>query len=222
MQLPVAKFSNPDWSIFSGFYAIILTEKEVIQMTLGERIATLRNAKKISQSDLAEKLDVSRQSVSKWETGASVPELDKLIMMSTIFNISIDDLVKSDSFSEETKIETEEIKSSYILQKNPHSARQITGFILLGFGILGGIAGFIFSAELLFVALCLVIFAIICLTAKKYTGLLCGWFALLLVAVPLYIVGFRISYTSFISWLYFACVITMIIISIIVIKKKKR
>ncbi|MGN0487071.1 MAG: helix-turn-helix domain-containing protein [Acutalibacteraceae bacterium] len=191
-------------------------------MTLGKKIASLRNAKKMSQSDLAEKLDVSRQSVSKWETGASVPELDKLITMSDIFNISIDELVKSDSLAEEIKDETKEIKSSYILQKNPRSAKQITGFILLGCGIIGGILGFIFSAELLFAALCLVIFGIICLATKKYTGLLCGWFALLLAAVPIYIVGYRLLYTSFLSCLYFACVAAMIIISIVVIKKKRR
>ena len=40
-------------------------------MTLGERIAALRNEQKLSQGDLAEKLNVSRQSVSKWETGVS-------------------------------------------------------------------------------------------------------------------------------------------------------
>lgn len=41
-------------------------------MTLGERIAALRSEKKLSQGDLAEKLNVSRQSVSKWETGVSL------------------------------------------------------------------------------------------------------------------------------------------------------
>lgn len=53
-------------------------------MTLGEKITSLRNTYKLSQGDLAEKLNVSRQSVSKWETGTSVPELDKLIMMNAI------------------------------------------------------------------------------------------------------------------------------------------
>ena len=48
-------------------------------MKLHEKIYTLRTAKNLSQGDLAEILDVSRQSVSKWETGASIPDLDKLI-----------------------------------------------------------------------------------------------------------------------------------------------
>ena len=48
-------------------------------MKLHEKIYHLRTEKKLSQGDLAEILGVSRQSVSKWETGASVPDLDKLV-----------------------------------------------------------------------------------------------------------------------------------------------
>ena len=47
----------------------------------------------MSQLDLADALEVSRQSVSKWETGAAVPELDKLVKMSTLFGITLDQLV---------------------------------------------------------------------------------------------------------------------------------
>lgn len=69
-------------------------------MMLGEKIALLRGQNKMSQGDLAEKLEVSRQSVSKWETGASIPELDKLIMMSKLFNITLDELVQTDFIHE--------------------------------------------------------------------------------------------------------------------------
>ena len=65
-------------------------------MKLYEKIYTLRTEKNLSQGDLAEMLDVSRQSVSKWETGASVPDLDKLIKMKEIFGVSIDELVCED------------------------------------------------------------------------------------------------------------------------------
>ena len=50
-------------------------------MTLGERICAQRTAHHLSQTDLADALGVSRQSVSKWETDASVPDLDKLVKM---------------------------------------------------------------------------------------------------------------------------------------------
>ena len=63
-------------------------------MTLGEKITALRNEQKISQGDLADQIGVSRQSVSKWETDASVPELDKLVLLSEIFHVTLDELVK--------------------------------------------------------------------------------------------------------------------------------
>ena len=63
-------------------------------MTLSEKIIALRNQHKMSQGDLAEKLNVSRQSVSKWETGTSTPDLDKLIAMSELFQVTMDELVK--------------------------------------------------------------------------------------------------------------------------------
>lgn len=62
-------------------------------MSLGERIYKLRTEKEMSQGDLADALEVSRQSISKWETNGSVPELDKLIKLSEIFGISLDELV---------------------------------------------------------------------------------------------------------------------------------
>lgn len=66
-------------------------------MTLGERLVRLRNQKELSQDALAEMLGVSRQSVSKWETDASVPELDKLIRLSDLFEVSLDELVKGEA-----------------------------------------------------------------------------------------------------------------------------
>ena len=58
-------------------------------MNLAERIYTLRTERGLSQLELAEALDVSRQSISKWETGAAVPELDKLLAMSRFFGLTV-------------------------------------------------------------------------------------------------------------------------------------
>ena len=66
-------------------------------MTLGERICARRTALGVSQDKLAEQLEVSRQSVSKWETDASVPDLDKLIRLSELFGMSLDELVKGEA-----------------------------------------------------------------------------------------------------------------------------
>ena len=62
-------------------------------MTLGERIQALRKAAGMSQEELGDRLGVARQSVSKWESGATVPELDKLIAMSKLFGVSVGSLL---------------------------------------------------------------------------------------------------------------------------------
>lgn len=63
-------------------------------MNLGENLQNLRKAKGMSQEELAEKLDVSRQAVSKWETGETSPETEKIIMICDLFDCSMDDLIK--------------------------------------------------------------------------------------------------------------------------------
>ena len=65
-------------------------------MTLGENIVRLRTQKNWSQGDLADALDISRQSVSKWETDASIPELDKLLKLSELFGVTLDELVRGE------------------------------------------------------------------------------------------------------------------------------
>ena len=59
---------------------------------LSEKIYTLRRKSGLSQEQLAEKIGVSRQAISKWEGGLSTPELDKLRALSEFFHVSIDEL----------------------------------------------------------------------------------------------------------------------------------
>ena len=65
-------------------------------MDLGTTITRLRTQRGLSQGDLAEALEVSRQSVSKWETDASVPELEKLLKLSELFGVTLDALVRGE------------------------------------------------------------------------------------------------------------------------------
>ena len=65
-------------------------------MTLGERLIQLRAKAGLNQDTLAEQLGVSRQSVSKWENDASVPDLEKLVKLSAVFGVSLDELVKGE------------------------------------------------------------------------------------------------------------------------------
>ena len=63
---------------------------------LGERLYELRTKYEMSQGDLAERLNVSRQTISKWENNMSVPELDKIIALSNVFGVSVDYIVKGE------------------------------------------------------------------------------------------------------------------------------
>ena len=62
-------------------------------MTLKEKLTTLRKQKGLSQDALADKLYVSRQAVYKWETGQSIPDIEKLRVLSSLYNVSIDNLL---------------------------------------------------------------------------------------------------------------------------------
>ncbi|HFI0694890.1 TPA: helix-turn-helix domain-containing protein [Streptococcus suis] len=60
---------------------------------LAQQIRVLRTAKNLSQDELAEKLYISRQAVSKWENGEATPDIDKLVQLAEIFGVSLDYLV---------------------------------------------------------------------------------------------------------------------------------
>ena len=62
-------------------------------MTIGEKIVNLRSNAGLSQEDLAEKINVSRQSVSKWEMNQALPQIDKVLMICELFGISTDELL---------------------------------------------------------------------------------------------------------------------------------
>lgn len=65
-------------------------------MGLGNRIQKLRIYNGLTQEQLAEKLSVSRQSVSKWEMDQSAPEIDKIVQMSKLFSVGTDEILLED------------------------------------------------------------------------------------------------------------------------------
>ncbi len=154
-------------------------------MTLGENIVRLRTQKNWSQGDLADALDISRQSVSKWETDASIPELDKLLKLSELFGVTLDELVRGeDAPKVEPTSAQQAAPASFTPQTSSEQEKRhtIMGTILLGIGaallliclILAGdlLAGLIYGSPFF---LC----GIICFTVKHRTGLWCGWAAYL-------------------------------------------
>ena len=79
-------------------------------MILAEKIVNLRKKMGWSQEELAEQLGVSRQSVSKWESEQSLPDMDKIVRMSTVFSVSTDYLLKDDisDLDEKPQVEKED------------------------------------------------------------------------------------------------------------------
>lgn len=71
-------------------------------MNLSEKLYSLRKKSGLSQEQLAEQLNVSRQAISKWESGTAVPETEKLIAISKYFNVSMDYLVKDEISTADT------------------------------------------------------------------------------------------------------------------------
>lgn len=86
-----------------------------IRMELAGNLKRKREECRMSQDDVASKLNISRQSISKWETGKCYPDLDNLILLSDLYKISLDELIKGDkSFQERIIIrETGNVRSMW-------------------------------------------------------------------------------------------------------------
>jgi len=147
-------------------------------MNLGERILDLRKKAGMSQGALAEILNVSRQSISKWETNSSVPELDKLVKISEVFNISLDELVHG----EERLARDEVPKTEKTVQMPRIETRKFLGLGLLGIGavvfVLLSVLVDIFIGTTL--AAPFLITGGIHLSVKKHPGLWSSWILYLL------------------------------------------
>lgn len=149
-------------------------------MKLHEKIYQLRTEKKLSQGDLAEILDVSRQSVSKWETGASVPDLDKLVKISDLFGVTLDFLVREEL--ESVGENMPKPKQSDCGQDEKGDSSQNTVIVQETFPLrkLFGALLFVGAFILLFIAWPLSVFAAllgaICFVFRKHTLLWCAWF----------------------------------------------
>ena len=87
-------------------------------MNISEKILKLRKEKGLSQEAFAEKLGVSRQSVSKWESGGTLPDIDKIIAMSELFGVSTDYLLKDEAPETETATEEAPEETAEVTAEN--------------------------------------------------------------------------------------------------------
>ena len=107
-------------------------------MTIADRIQSLRKSKGMSQEELADKVGVSRQAVSKWESEQATPDLDKVVIMSDIFEVTTDYLLKGIEpvKSDDHKTMADVIDQKVLTEKNCKRAKTALKWFLIGFGIL--------------------------------------------------------------------------------------
>ena len=74
-------------------------------MTLGEKIQALRKQSGMSQEQLAERITITRQAISRWELNESIPDLENIVQLSQIFGVSTDYLLKDGDFTAEKEVD---------------------------------------------------------------------------------------------------------------------
>lgn len=79
-------------------------------MELGNHIKHYRNEKGLSQEELAERVYVTRQTISNWENNKNYPDINSIVLLSEVFEISIDNLIKGDLEEMKNEINSEEVK----------------------------------------------------------------------------------------------------------------
>lgn len=113
----------------------------MITMEFHNKLYQLRKQKGLSQEELANRLNVSRQTISKWEVGDSTPDMEKLVAISDLFEISLDKLVKGEEtvYGGEVSTKSEfvnELKEKVLTDENKKKAKQGVKIAAIVFGII--------------------------------------------------------------------------------------
>ncbi len=113
-------------------------------MNIGEKIFKLRKDQKLSQEQLAEKVGVTRQTISNWELNETVPDTNQLIVLSKTLNISIDELVNNDI--------------NNIMVKKVSNTERLAGMVIKILKVIGTLI-IIYGVFILFMGLVIIIYA---------------------------------------------------------------
>lgn len=117
-------------------------------MKFNEKLMSIRKMKGLSQEELGMELQVSRQTISKWESGQSYPDFQRLVMLSDFFNMTLDELVKDIDVQDvrDKNLTDEKVASIYLDVENSknYSKRFLKIFCYVGFVLIAIIAlGFV-------------------------------------------------------------------------------
>ena len=196
--------------------------------TIGQRISELRKNSSFSQEYVAEKLNVSRQAVSKWEQDLSAPDTYNLIALAELFDVSVE-YIATGKVRESVPTSPQ---TSVPPQKSGITVRQILGLILIPLGILSGILGFLFTKLLIIPSIYLTIIGILCVAVKKHFIIYLAWTLLALTLPIIFMImpvtpatktsGSGMGFGGILLILFIGLVILTAIFTVIDIIKKKK
>ena len=144
-------------------------------MTLGQRICELRKEKGYSQEYVAERLDVTRQAVSKWETDLSAPDTYNLIALAELLGVSVEYIATG---KQQNEVPPQPQTTPTVVQVTRPSLQvgQLIDVVLLTVGLLSAVLGLALDMPLLLLfAGALMIGAIVDLYCTKHAALICLW-----------------------------------------------
>ena len=122
-------------------------------MKFGDNLKTIRKNKKMSQEQLAEKVNVSRQSVSKWENGEAYPEMNNILELCKIFNCKLNDLVHTD-MSDISSLDEEIVMN--VVKFNESKQNQVKSLSNV-ISLIGKIGGIVLKVAIPFVILAMIL-----------------------------------------------------------------
>lgn len=150
-------------------------------MTLPERLIKLRKAAGLSQEEVAEKLELTRQTVSKWETGQSSPDLDKVLPLCNLYNVTPDELLHDGGSEEADEVKAQEnaARAEELLEKSVAKKKLI--------GILSGVFTYVIA----------IVFIMVSIPVLQMNPVVAsGIFLLLLAIATLIIIFSAVNYKS--------------------------
>lgn len=186
-----------------------------MNIKLANRLVELRKQNKLSQEALAEKLGLSRQSISKWERAEASPDTDNLMALAEVYGMSLDELLGNEGKEVKTETEIKEEKTDNKLLKLSPIFLLIAVAVYTAGGILAGGRWWATAWVIFTLVLALTLFAASKTTKKRGAKIALSTIAVVLATASIYVLAGMLFSLWNIAWLVFLLIPAYIYISII-------
>lgn len=149
-------------------------------MTFGEKLLELRKRNGLSQEELSSQLSVSRQAISRWEIGSSMPDIENVIQLSRLFGVSYEYLLdgecKKEAPPKDNVQESRDCIQGHDASRSTSGKHKTVGAILIVGGFISGLLSFALNKNvLLLFAIYMLICGTLCLIIRKHVALIIAW-----------------------------------------------